>query len=65
MKNNKTDLIKTILVVVAVIAAIASVVALILTYKDEITACVNNIKSKFNAHKEAFTEEEYADYADV
>lgn len=63
--KNKVDIIKTILVIAAVIAAIASVVALVLTYKDEITACVNNIKAKFNAHKQAFTEEEYADFADV
>ncbi len=63
--KNKVDIIKTVLVIIAVIAAVASVVALILTYKDQIAACIANIKEKFSAHKAAFTEDEYADFADV
>ncbi len=63
--KNKVDIIKTILIIVAVVAAIASVVALILTYKDQIIACINKIKEKLASKEVVYTVEEYQDFADV
>ena len=65
MDKKKNNTFKTILVIIAIVAAVAAAIALIITYKDEITACIEKIKEKLNSRKTAFTKEECEDFADI